>query len=127
MRNFHLTRIAVNLLLIVALTIQPVAVCLGSVVGVSGCSETGAFTCGGTGSSWTGPTNQAGVANAVDDCWGVDFWIDAAPESVQIAVASLDGSWIGSVNESPDYVRVSRCPGGTELCPPFAVVAIKPR
>lgn len=50
MRNFHLTRIAVNLLLIVALAIQPVAVCLGNVVGgVAGCSQAGAFTCQGCG------------------------------------------------------------------------------
>lgn len=39
MRNFHLTHIAVNLSLIVALAIQPVAVCLASVDGASGCSN----------------------------------------------------------------------------------------
>jgi hypothetical protein len=49
MRNFHLTRIAVNLLLIVALAIQPVAVCLADVGGGSGCSETGTVTCQGCG------------------------------------------------------------------------------
>lgn len=40
MRNFHLTRIAVILLLIVAVAIQPVAVCLAN-VGGAGCSLSG--------------------------------------------------------------------------------------
>ena len=49
MRNFHLTHIAVNLSLIVALAIQPVAVCLANVGGGSGCSETGTVMCQGCG------------------------------------------------------------------------------
>jgi hypothetical protein len=44
MRNFHLTHIAVNLLLIVALAIQPVAVCMANVECATGCSDT-TFTC----------------------------------------------------------------------------------
>ena len=49
MRNFHLTRIAVTLLLIVALAIQPVAVCLANVECGGGCSEAATFTCQGCG------------------------------------------------------------------------------
>lgn len=49
MRNFHLTHIAVNLSLIVALAIQPVAVCLANVDGGSDCSETGTVMCQGCG------------------------------------------------------------------------------
>jgi hypothetical protein len=49
MRIFRPTHIAVNLLLIVALAIQPVAVCLAGVVGGPACSEPGRFTCQGCG------------------------------------------------------------------------------
>ena len=43
MRNFHVTRIAVTALLIVALAIQPVAVCLASVECYRGCSDSAAL------------------------------------------------------------------------------------
>ena len=49
MRNFHLTRIAVTLLLIVALAIQPVAVCLANVECAEGCSDPVTLTCQGCG------------------------------------------------------------------------------
>ena len=49
MRNFHLTRIAVIPLLIVAVAIQPMAVCLANVGGKSACSQPGTFTCQGCG------------------------------------------------------------------------------
>jgi hypothetical protein len=86
----------------------------------------GAFTCEGSDYSRTGlPTNQIGIAQTVAGCLGWEFWIKAAPESVEISVTAQDGSWNGSVKESPDYVRVTRCPGGSELCPPFAVVVVE--
>jgi hypothetical protein len=85
----------------------------------------GSFTCGGTDYSRTGPTNQTGIAQTVVECWGPEFWIKATPEAVEISVTAQDGSWTGSAKESPDYVRVTRCPGGSELCPPFAVVVVE--
>jgi hypothetical protein len=48
MRNFHLTHITVNLLLIVALAIQPVAVCMANVECAAGYTDT-TFTCQGCG------------------------------------------------------------------------------
>jgi hypothetical protein len=47
MRNFPITRAAVNLLLIVALAIQPVAVCMANVDCVAVCSNTTTFICQG--------------------------------------------------------------------------------
>lgn len=49
MRNFLLTRIAVTLLLIVSLTIQPVVACLASVTCAAGRSEAAALSCHGCG------------------------------------------------------------------------------
>jgi len=48
MRNFHLTHIAVNLLLIVTLAIQPLAVCMANVVCSAGCSDA-SLSCQGCG------------------------------------------------------------------------------
>jgi hypothetical protein len=86
----------------------------------------GAFTCEWSdGSGWTGLTNQTGSAQTVVNCGSGGFSIKATPESVEISVTVQDGSWTGSAKESPDYVRVTRCPGGSELCPPFAVVVVE--
>jgi len=85
----------------------------------------GEFTCEGPGSGWTGLTNQTGIGQTVVECGAPGFEIQATPESVEISVTAQDGSWNGSVKESPDYVRVTRCPGGSELCPPFAVVVVE--
>jgi hypothetical protein len=86
----------------------------------------GAFTCEWSdGSGWTGLTNQTGSAQTVVNCGSRGFSIKATLESVEISVTVQDGSWTGSAKESPDYVRVTRCPGGSELCPPFAVVTIE--
>ena len=86
----------------------------------------GAFTCEWSdGSGWTGLTNQTGSAQTVVNCGSGGFSIKATPESVEISVTVQDGSWTGSAKESPDYVRVMRCPGGSELCPPFAVVVVE--
>lgn len=51
MRNFQPIHIAVNLCLIVAMTIQPVTACLVGAGEASGCAaiEQGSFTCGGCG------------------------------------------------------------------------------
>ena len=86
----------------------------------------GAFTCEGSDYSRTGlPTNQTGIAQTVAGCLGWEFWIKAAPESVEISVTAQDGSWTGSAKESPNYERMPRCPGESELCPPFAVVTVE--
>ena len=86
----------------------------------------GAFSCEGSDlSGWRGPTNQTGIAQIVVECWGSEFWIKAVPESVEVSVTAQDGSWTGSVKESPDYQREPRCPGESELCPPFAVVIVR--
>jgi hypothetical protein len=87
-------------------------------------SDRGSFTCEGSGSGWTGLTNQIGIGQVVVECAGWGFSIQATPESVEISVTAQDGSWTGSVEESPDYVRVPRCPGESELCPPAAVVVV---
>jgi len=85
----------------------------------------GAFTCEGSRSGWTGLTNQTGIGQTVVECGGPGFWIQATPEAVEISVTAQDGSWTGSVKESPDYVRLPRCPGESELCPPSAVVTLR--
>jgi hypothetical protein len=85
----------------------------------------GAFTCKGSDSGWTGLTNQTGIGQTVVECGAPGFEIQATPESVEISVTAQDGSWTGSVKESPDYVRLPTCPGESELCPPLAVVTIR--
>lgn len=91
----------------------------------------GAFTCEGSGldysdSGWAGPTKQIGIAQTVVECRGREFWINATPESVEISVTARDGSWTGSVKESLDYTEGGpRCPGGSELCPPFAEIGVQ--
>ena len=86
----------------------------------------GAFTCEWSdGSGWTGLTNQTGIGQTVVECGSPGFWIQATPESVEISVTAQDGSWTGSAKESPDYARAPRCPGESELCPPFAVVTVE--
>jgi hypothetical protein len=79
----------------------------------------GAFTCEGH------PTDQTGIGQVVVECGAPGFWIQATPESVEISVTAQDGSWTGSVKESPDYERRPSCPGGSHLCPPLAVVTIR--
>jgi len=81
----------------------------------------GAFTCGGAGSGWTGLTNQTGIGQTVVECGSPGFWIQAAPEAVEISVTAQDGSWTGSVKESPDYTRYTVC---GVLCPPSAGITI---
>lgn len=86
----------------------------------------GAFSCGGSDlSGWRGPTNQTGVGQLVVECGVSAFWIQAAPESLEVSVVAQDGSWTGSLNENPEYERRPRCPGGSELCPPYAVVTVR--
>merc|ERR1712137_699475 len=52
MRNLHPIHVAVNLCLIIALAIQPVAACFGGAGEASNCveAEPDLFTCGGCGS-----------------------------------------------------------------------------
>lgn len=86
----------------------------------------GAFTCEWSDvSGWMGPTNQKGSAQTAVNCGSGGFWIQATPEAVEISLTAQDGSWTGSVKANPDYVRVTRCPGGSELCPPFALTVVE--
>jgi hypothetical protein len=79
----------------------------------------GAFTCTESAGAWT-LTNPTGSV-PVDGCAGFEFAIDATPTSVEISVNAKDGSWTGSVTESPRYERNTVC--GT-LCPPRATVTV---
>ncbi len=68
MRDFRLIHIAVNLLLIAAVAIQPVAICLANVDGVAGCSKSSALSaCPGCGCCETDHTDDrccCALANA---------------------------------------------------------------
>jgi hypothetical protein len=79
MQNFHLTRIAVKLSLIVSLAFQPVVACAVSASFASGCCSTSAFTCEGCGCCevayaddrcccCSGPTGQAMEETAAAGC-----------------------------------------------------------
>jgi hypothetical protein len=89
---------------------------------------TGAFTCGSYmndpgGHASSVPTNRTGSGESVySECSGLGFTIVGTPASVEISVNAQDGSWTGSVKESPNYERTTTC--GT-LCPPRAVVAVE--
>jgi hypothetical protein len=87
---------------------------------------TGTFTCGSSGgpghSMGSVPTNRTGSGESVyPECSGFGFTILGAPESVEISVTAQDGSWTGSVKESPDYTRYTVC---GVLCPPSAGITI---
>ena len=91
----------------------------------------GAFTCEwfeGAG-GWTprSLTDQTGSGQTVVNCDSGGFRIRGTPESVEISASARDDSWTGSAKANPDYVRVTRCPGGSELCPPFALVVVEQR
>ena len=92
---------------------------------------TGAFTCGSYtddhgGNLSSSPTNRTGSGESVaSECFGSGFTIVGTPESVEISVTAQDGSWTGSAKASPNYERMPRCPGESELCPPFAVVVVE--
>jgi hypothetical protein len=89
----------------------------------------GAFTCEWFGSAggWTprSLTDQTGSAQTVVSCDHLGFRIQGTPASVEVSAAARDGSWTGSTNANADYVNVTRCPGGSELCPPFALVVVE--
>ena len=83
----------------------------------------GAFSCERPDlSGWTA-MNKTGSGQTVAWCDGESFWIQATPESVEISVTAQDGSWIGSVKESPEYETGFMVCG--ELCPPSAVVTVE--
>jgi hypothetical protein len=83
---------------------------------------TGAFTCGSSGNMGSVPTNRTGSGESVySECFGGGFTIVGTPASVEISVNAQDGSWAGSVKESPNYERITVC--GT-LCAPHAVVSV---
>jgi len=89
----------------------------------------GAFTCewfeGAGGWTQLSLTDQTGSAQTVVNCDSRGFWIKGTPASVETSVTAWDGSWTGSVKANPDYVRVTRCPGESELCPPFALIVVE--
>jgi len=91
--------------------------------------EAGTFTCewfeGAGGWTRQSLTDQTGSARTVVGCDDTSFRIGGTPESVETAVTARDGSWTGSAEASPDYVKVTRCPGGSSLCPPYAVVIVE--
>lgn len=61
----------------------------------------GALTCTKTQDRWE-PTDLTGSA-PVAACDGRGFGLEATPESVEIEITAQDGSWTGSINESPNY------------------------
>ena len=86
----------------------------------------GAFACVGSDSSgWQGPMELVGAGEEVIQCSATEIKIEGAPESVRISVSARDGSWSGSAEESPEYMRVPQCPGSSALCPPYAVITVE--
>jgi hypothetical protein len=82
----------------------------------------GGFTCTESEGRWsltnpTGSVNPTGSMPALG-CWADGFYFEETPESVQISVDAQDGSWTGSVNESPNYhvffPNGPECGGGCE-------------
>ena len=55
------------------------------------------FTCIKTEDGWSGgdPTWFG--------CDGFGFYLEATPETLEISVVAQDGSWTGSISESPEY------------------------
>ena len=86
----------------------------------------GGFTCANTEFSLMEPTDQTGVADTVRSCGGSGFSIMVAPDFASVAVTAKDGL-SGSASRRPDYVRLSRCPGGSEPCPPYAIFSVRLR
>ena len=81
----------------------------------------GAFTCDRSNlGAWT-PAHQTGSAEAVSECSDFRFRVGETPAAVEISIRAQDGSWTGSVKESPSYERITVC--GT-LCPPRATVTV---
>jgi hypothetical protein len=60
-----------------------------------------AFTCIKTEDGWSVGDSTEGVLSF--GCDGFGFRLDATPETLGISVAAQDGSWTGSISESPDY------------------------
>ena len=56
------------------------------------------FTCIKTEDGWSVGDSTEGV-----ECDGSGFRLYATPETLGISVAAQDGSWTGSISESPDY------------------------
>ena len=61
-----------------------------------------AFTCIKTEDGWSVGDSTEGVLSFFG-CDGFGFRLHATPETLGISVAAQDGSWTGSISESPDY------------------------
>jgi hypothetical protein len=75
-----------------------------------------AFTCIKTEDGWSVGDLTGGALRF--GCDGFGFELEATPETVGISVAAQDGSWTGSINESPDYRLYQpngpKCGGGCD-------------
>jgi hypothetical protein len=70
----------------------------------------GAFTCTESDGQWSRSDLAGSVPEGECGAYGFDFPIFGyddweLPSSVEISVEAQDGSWSGSVNESPNYTR----------------------
>jgi hypothetical protein len=120
MRNFHLTHIAVNLLLIVALAIQPVAVCLANVDCAVGCSNGTAFACQGCGCCeverandrcccCSGPTRIENEENPEEGCCSSKHRADAKSESSTEDTDEKSAIGIASVEDAAGVRSICLC------------------
>ena len=82
--------------------------------------QDGAFTC----DPGVGLSSQTGSGQLVARCDGAGFAIAATPDTIEATFNAREVSWTGSIAEELVYERAPRCPGGDELCPPYATVAI---
>jgi len=57
-----------------------------------------AFTCIKTEDGWSSVGDPT-----LFWCDGFGFYLEATPETLEISVAAQDGSWTGSISESPEY------------------------
>jgi hypothetical protein len=83
-----------------------------------------AFTCIKTEDGWSVGDSTEGVLSF--GCDGFGFRLDATPETLGISVAAQDGSWTGSVDESPTYTTFQpNGPGCGPGCPVAEVTVPK--
>ena len=84
-----------------------------------------AFTCIKTVNGWQQVGDSVGGA-LLFGCDGFGFHLDETPETVGISVTAQDGSWTGSVDESPTYTTFQpNGPGCGPGCPVAEVTVLK--
>jgi len=79
----------------------------------------GSFTCTALGTGGWRPTDVSRAALS-GGCTGDGFEILGTPESVEAVVSAQDGSWLGSLTDTPNYETIQ--PNGPD-CPPTCRVA----